>query len=234
MNWFEDLGFDDNPFSPSLEASARAAVGLDKPIRDVEYFISAGSLIFVEGARGTGKSVFLKKLSDRLGRRAVTVDGEAGAVGIRKAVRQKTSILARVFGDGPKNVVLLVDNANGLSKDAMELIKYNFDNNHFSAVVLAGTSLKHAGLSASILDRIGTRIITLPAITEEEAVLIARNRLGFSDIITDDTLRKLYKKSDKNPKAFLHMCEAACASAVAAKATTGTEQRKKKLVTTND
>ncbi len=78
MEWFEELGFDSNPFDTSLEASAKSSVGLDKPLEKLEYYVTAGSVVFVEGPLGSGKSVLLWKLADRLGGKAVYIYCSSG------------------------------------------------------------------------------------------------------------------------------------------------------------
>ena len=73
MTWFEELGFDENPFDTDPGVSTKSSVGLDKPMGEVEYCISSGSIVFVEGAEGSGKSVLLKKLDGKIGTRAAVV-----------------------------------------------------------------------------------------------------------------------------------------------------------------
>lgn len=217
MKWFEELGFDSNPFDTSIEASAKYAVGLERSFEELEYYVGSGSVVFVEGPLGSGKSVLLWKLADELGGRAVYVDCSAGEPDVRSIVRKKTSFLDRLLGKVPKDIVLLIDNAANLSPTVMGLLKYHYDNNHLGAVVFAGPSLKSAGLSPALADRISSRVIRLSALAENDAVLMVRNRLGSSAILGDDAIRKLYKMSGEDPKRFLQLCEDACNAAVASK-----------------
>ena len=120
---------------------------------------------------------------------------------------KRTSLFGRLLGKGPSNLVLLVDNAASLSAGSLELLKYYFDNNHFSAVVLAGTSLKSSGFSPSIIDRVGNRIVRIAPLAEEEALLMVKNRLGGSGLFSEGMVRKIYKMSGKNAKKFLQLCE---------------------------
>ena len=220
MEWFEEAGFDENPFSADPVFSARSSVGLEKPLADMEYYIGSGSIVFVEGAEGSGKSVLLQKLAEKLGGRAVKVDAAAATVDVRSVVSKKTSLFGRLFGKSPSNLVLLVDNAASLSPDSLELLKYYYDNNNFSAVVLAGTSLKSSGFSVSVLDRIGNRVVKIAPLAEEEALRMVRNRLGGSELFSEDVVRKIYKMSGKNTKKFLQLCENAGKNAAAAKSST--------------
>ncbi|MEK6837504.1 MAG: hypothetical protein AABX69_02530, partial [Nanoarchaeota archaeon] len=96
-------------------------------------------------------------------------------------------------------------------------LNYQYDNNHLVAVVFARASFRMAGLSPALVDRVGSRVVKLTALAENDAVLMVRNRLGSSAILGDDFIRKLYKMSGKDPKGFLQLCEDACKAAVASK-----------------
>ncbi len=216
MEWFEEFGFDGNPFSTDPAFSAGFSAGLEKQLGEMEYYVNSGSIVFVEGAEGSGKSVLLQKLAGMLGRRAVVVDA-AGDIDLREIIKSKTSPLGRLLGNPPGNLVLLVDNAKGLSPGSLELLKYYYDNNNFAAVVLAGSSLKASGLSPSVLDRIGNRVVRIAPLSEEDALLMVRNRLGSSGLFNESVARKIYKLSGKNARKFLQLCESACKKAVESK-----------------
>lgn len=207
MEWFEELGFNENPFGLEPGFSARYSAGLESQVEELEYLIKSGSFVFVEGASGSGKSVLLKLLADKLGNGAIYVNAVNG-FDAKSALRSKTSLIGHLLGKSPKNLVILVDEAGCLSKQAMEQLKYNFDNNCFGSVVLSGKSLKSAGLSASIIDRIGSRVVSIPALTEDAAVLMVARRLGNSGgLLGDDAVRRIYRRSGGNAKRFLQLCE---------------------------
>lgn len=223
MVWFEELGFDENPFDGGLAVSARKSVGLDKPLAELLYYVNAGSIVFVEGASGSGKTALLHKLSQKLGKRAIYADLSEKA-DIRSLIRKKASIIDRLFGNNPKRIVLLLDNAASLSPSAAEVIKYHYDNNNVESVVIAGTSIKAAGLPSSILDRIGDRVLRLAPLAEEEAIAMVKNRIGSSVILEEAAIRKIYRMSGKNGKKFLQLCEEACKAAAASKSQVVTEE----------
>ncbi len=212
MSWFEELGFSENPFNPDPDFSAKYSAGLERELQELEYHVSSGSFAFVEGPSGSGKSVLLKLLLKRLGGKAVFVNALDG-IDVRSIVRKKTSVISSFLGKPVKNLVVLVDHAEALATGPTELIKYYYDNNIFSSVVLAGVSLRSAGLPPSITDRIGSRVIKLRALSEDDALLIARRRLGSSDVLPDEAIRKAYNKSGGNAKKFLELCEKEAAAA---------------------
>ena len=231
MAWFEELGFGENPFDTDPDFSARSSVGLEKPLGEVEYFTVSGSMVFLEGPPGSGKSVLLKKLADKLGSKALRVDAFQAKLDLRSLVKSKTSVLGRIFGREPKNLVLMIDNAAHLPAAALGLLKFYYDNNYFSAVILTGPSIKSARLSLPVLDRIGNRVVRLAPLAEDEAVLIVRQRLGSSSMLSEDLVRKIYKLSGKNAKKFLQLCENACKTAVASKSSTVKEEHLRSLYT---
>lgn len=206
MSWFEELGFSENPFNPDPGFSAKYSAGLEKELQELDYCVSSGSFAFVEGPSGSGKSVLLRLLAKRLGSKAVFVNALDGA-DVHSIVRKKTSLIGSVFGKAARNIVVLVDHAEALTPGSMELLKYYYDNNVFGAVVLAGVTLKSARLLPSIIDRIGGRVIRLGVLGEDDALLMARRRLGSSGVLPEEAVRSVYRKSGGNAKRFLELCE---------------------------
>ncbi|MBI2145383.1 hypothetical protein HYU18_03620 [Candidatus Woesearchaeota archaeon] len=209
MEWFEELGFTENPFDTDAAFSAQYSAGLESQLEELNYLVNSGSFVFVEGEPGSGKSVLLRMLAGKFGGRVLSVDAAIDG-NIRSAVKSRVSVFGYLLGRSPRNLVALVDNAQSLSPDGFEFIKYGFDNNQFSAVVLAGSALK--GIPDSILDRVGNRVVKVPFLTEEAALLMVKRRLGSSQLLEDDSVRKLYRKSGRNAKKFLQLCEEAAKS----------------------
>ncbi len=223
MEWYEELGFEENPFDNSPGFAARFAVGLEEPLGELEYYVSSGSLVFVEGAAGSGKTVLLRKLAEEFGGKAAYADCSAGGIDVRSMIRRKASLLDRLLGRSPKNLVLMIDSTANLSANTMDLLKYHYDSNSFASIIFAGTSLKTARLSPALVDRIGSRVVKLRQLAEEDAVAMVRKRLGSfgssgsSSILGDDAVRRLYKMSGKNAVKLLQLCEKACKAAVLSK-----------------
>lgn len=241
MEWYEELGFENNPFDNSPDFAARFAVGLEGPLGELEYHVSSGSLVFVEGTAGSGKTVLLRKLAKQVGGKAVYVDRSAGEIDVRSITRRKASLLDKLLGRQPKNLVLMIDSTASLSANTMDLLKYHYDSNSFGSIIFAGSSLKSARLSPALVDRIGSRVVKLRQLSEEDAVAMVRKRLGSSgssNILGDGAVRRLYKMSGKNSAKLLQLCEKACKAVVASKSSEVNDEllvkMKKEMLITGD
>jgi len=77
MEWFEDLGFDDNPFNLNPLKTNFKLAGREKESKEILYRIASGSMLLIEGTIGTGKTALLKYAIDNFkGKgKVVYVDG---------------------------------------------------------------------------------------------------------------------------------------------------------------
>ncbi|MFH1399650.1 MAG: AAA family ATPase [Candidatus Woesearchaeota archaeon] len=216
MEWFEELDFDENPFDTNPKVFADKLVGFDQVLEELLYRINAGSLVFVEGTKGSGKTALLWNVIRHFRGRVVYVDCEklTEDLNIESLIINKYGLMGRLFKKMPENLVLLVDNVSTLSKTNAERIKYFFDQGYLLSVVFTGTSFKKVNFSKSLLERIGNRIIKLPSIEAHQAVALVRNRIGDIDIISDEIIEELFEKSGKNPRQLLVNLEKIFSNAV--------------------
>ena len=227
MKWFEELGFDYNPFSTESEFAAQFAVGLDEAARELLYFVKSADMAFVEGSKGTGKSVLLHKLAQQ-SPMAVYFDCAAQPLDVKRLLMRKSNWLKRLFGYLPTGVVLLLDNANNLPQREMDIIKYYYDNNFVASVVFSAGGLRRAKLSKGIIDRIGGRVIKLRQLDEEDAILMVSNRLGsYASLLPAEVVRAIFKEAKRDNSTFLQLCEKVCSEAVNAKAKQASEEHLK-------
>ncbi len=202
MAWFEQYDFDEDPFT----ASGRV-FGMDKIIDDLIYRVESGSMVFVEGKEGLGKSALLMKLVDFFGGKVKVFFFVCGhierKVNIEKLMVGKYGFFGRIFGARPKNMMLFLDNASSLSKRNCERIKYYFDNNFIKSVVFTGVSYSRAHFSKSVRDRIGGRVIRLKELDDNQLVDLVKERAPGVDLFSDEIIKKVYKQSGNNTKKFL-------------------------------
>ena len=133
MDWYETFDFDENPFSIDARENFDKLVDMEEHVEEMNYRINAGSMLVVEGPEGSGKTTLLMMAADKFGgrRKVVYVDCEIldKNLNITHVLQERFGIIGRLFNKKPKNMILLMDNVNYLSKKNTERIKYYFDQN---------------------------------------------------------------------------------------------------------
>lgn len=204
MEWFEELGFDNNPFELNPLETDFNLIGKEKEGKEILYRIASGSMLLIEGKTGTGKTALLKYAVDNFKGegKVVYVDGN------KLNKRLNVSDLLK-----KKGMILLMDNVQYLSKKNNERIKYYYDEDYIKSAVFTTTDYSLVNFSNAIKDRIGKNIIKLKDLSQSNALKIAKERLGDKEILPGDVLKQLYKDSD-NIKEFLRNCDLLCSYTV--------------------
>ncbi len=209
MEWYEELYFDENPFTTNPKSFADKLVGRSDVIDELFYRIRAGSMVFIEGDEGSGKTALLWNVIRRFrGRgKVIYVDcSEIEDVNIEELLDKRQGVFARLFRDKPKNMILLLDNVKKLSQTNSERVKYYFDQGYIKSVVFTGEDYLSVNFSQSLRDRIGSRIIELEPIDAYQAIALVRNRIDNLEMVEDNQIKEIFKKSG-NPKEFLNNCD---------------------------
>ncbi len=221
MEWYEELDFDENPFDTNPIRFANQLVGADDIFEELVYRINAGSMVFVQGKKGSGKtSVLWNIIKKYRGKgKVIYVDSEQleSELNIEDLLIKKYGLIGSLFKVKPKGMILLLDNVSGLGKRNMERVKYFFDEGYIHSVVFAGTDHETVGFSNSLRDRIGKRIINLKELEPFQAVTAIRNRIGENETISDELIEAVYAKSGKNMLTFLRNLETVFGKAVESK-----------------
>ena len=207
MEWYEELDYEENPFQNTEDVEL---VGYEEVIDEVLYRLEAGSMVCVEGKSGTGKTAVLKAALNKFrgtGRLIyLNAQGMSNGVNIEKVFKKKAGLIKRMFNKKPKNMVLFLDEVQNLSQKNCERLKYYFDNSFIKSVVFTSSDFSKANFTTSLKDRI-SKTIKLREIAEDEAVDIVNSRLGNDEIMSENVVKEVFSKSNKNMKIFLNNCE---------------------------
>lgn len=210
MEWYEKLDFEENPFSINPEEHLDKLVNMEEIIQEMNYRISSGSLLVIEGDEGSGKTSLLMLAAKKFGgqKNVAYVDCKIldKKLNITHVLQDRFGILGRLFDKKPKNMILLMDNVQELSKINNERLKYYFDQNYIKSIVFTTKKFSMAKFSESMKDRIGRRIVKTPKLDEYDAISLIKRRIGEKDIFNDELIKKIFKMS-KNPKELLQNCE---------------------------
>ena len=211
MEWYEELDFDENPFDTNPIKFSNKLVGIDDIFEELTYRINAGSIVFVQGKKGNGKTALLWNIIKKFRGRGKLIYVDCAALesdlNIEGLLVRKHGLIGGLLGVKPRGMILLLDNVSELSNRNMERVKYFFDEGYLNSVVFTGLDFKAVGFSKSLKDRIGKRILTLKELEPFQAVTAIRNRIGDTEIISDELIEAAFIKSGKNMLIFLNNLE---------------------------
>jgi len=206
MEWFEELGFDDNPFNLDALKTDFNFIGMDREANEILYRIASGSMLLIQGKAGTGKTALLKYAIDNF-------KGEGKVIYVDGYKLNKRLDVSNLLKKKPKGMILLMDNVQYLSKKNNERVKYYYDQDYIKSVVFTTTDYSLVSFTNAIKDRIGKNTIKLKKLKPSYAIKIAKERLNDKEILSKDVLKELYKNSD-NIKGFLRNCDLLCSHVV--------------------
>ncbi|MBN1175904.1 AAA family ATPase [Candidatus Woesearchaeota archaeon] len=208
--WYKKLGYYENPFLINPLNENTNLIGLEDEVKDVLYYVRSGSMVFVEGAAGSGKTKFLKEIIKNFKGRIIYVNAAKlkKNLNVEELLQNKNGVKGKVFNKKPKHMILIIDNVAELSQVNLERLKFFFDNAYLQSVIFSSESIKKVGFPESMLNRIGRRIIKIKHLTKEQAVELAFSRLDedpneSDSLITKAQVEEIFEKSGKNPKQFL-------------------------------
>ncbi|PIO04382.1 hypothetical protein COT48_00700 [Candidatus Woesearchaeota archaeon CG08_land_8_20_14_0_20_47_9] len=233
MQWFEKLDFYDNPFSIDTDIEDEL-IGVDDILDELYYRVESGSIVFLEGQAGTGKTAVLKKVIGRFmgSKQVIFFDCKEipdKRLNIERLMFERYGTIGKLLRLTPKNMILLLDNVPALSKKNTERAKFFFDQDFIKAIVLTGKSYSRLSMSEGIKERIGSRVIKLRRLTPEQVVELVNYRLGDAKLMNEETVKTIFKRSRGNLKRFLEYCDMACQIAVNSKSKRVKTKHLKKL-----
>jgi len=217
MNWYENRGYIEDPFSTKNGVFVQQSVNLNDAQEELAYNIEAGNMVLIEGKKGTGKTTLLFSAIERFKgeRKVIYFDCGKDTVDIKKLMQSKYGIIGRLLNLTPKGMILMLDNFTQLDPKDLERAKYYFDNNYLRSIIFTG----NGSLPENVLDRIGHHIIKLKPLTSKDAILLVKNRLGSFEFLPEKIVKKIYAKSGNDTITFLENCSKVCGAAVESQAT---------------
>ena len=167
-------------------------------------------MVFLEGREGSGKTSLLKQLIQKFRgfRNVIYIDLEKQdrkSFNLKRIMQKRYGFFGSLMNITPKNIILLLDNVEKISRKNAGFIKYYFDHGYIRSAVFAGESYTKAKLPRGIKERIGKRVLKIKKLTCDEALQLFRNRTD-DKLIPDILVKKLYKKSSTTTD-FLEKCD---------------------------
>jgi hypothetical protein len=213
--WFRSIGFYNNPFSIKPAPFDFKLFGQEDILDELMYKIPAGTMSFIEGNLGTGKSSLMKHMIHKFKGKGKVIFFSCNRIdndlNIEELLIGKYGFWGKLFGMHPKDMILLLDESQELTAENTERVKYFFDQGNFKSVVFAGTDYSEVKLHESIRERIGEDgVLKMKKLSDDDAVELVRNRIGNLNILNDELIKKLWDVAGKNPRRLLQRCDKAC------------------------
>jgi|TARA_B100001971_G_C18059520_1_gene467176 chromosomal replication initiation ATPase DnaA len=205
--WYEEVGFNNNPFSIKPAAYHNELYGYD--VVSMISQVNDGKVLFIEGEYGKGKTTILKKIIKEFGGKNKLIyyscNRTEDNLDIQKLVDERPGFFSRIFGNAPNDMILLLDEVQDLlAEDSDQIVKSY--KKFFKSIVLVSSDYKEIKFSNGLKEIIGDNVIRLEELSDEDSIKIIRKRVG-DRLLTDDQIKKIAKKSDNNPRKLLKNCE---------------------------
>ncbi|MBR9691084.1 hypothetical protein GOV08_05365 [Candidatus Woesearchaeota archaeon] len=212
--WFQKLGYKQNPFIIKPYAFNEDLQGYRVQIRKVNTSIKRGRVIFIEGDYGVGKTAVLKEIIKAFkGKKKLiyySANRSEGSIPFDALIKGRAGPLGKMFGVRPKELILMIDEAQKLTLHDCEKIEYLIKKGHFRSVILVSDSYAKANLTDSLRRKIGNKVLSLgEVISDYTAVKIVRTRLGKKNrkFMQPKIIKEVFERANRNPRTLLEHLE---------------------------
>lgn len=219
MTWFKELKFTTNPLdirpNPNL-------IGLKEQEKEIINYILKEDICFVNGLTGSGKSSMLKRIQRILkNHEFVYLDAHdlPPKFSLEKELKKKRSFFDKLaFREFPKQKpVLIIDEFQSTDPRLILNARSKWedpDKRIIKSIVVAQISRHLDNCSPSFKERIGSKIVEMRTLTNDELKEMLKRRLycrkldtNFAARFNDDALDLIVKSAGKNPRKVLEYAE---------------------------
>lgn len=210
--WYKKYGWHENPFS--VKPTSEKLVDLDKKREKLLKFVHSGTICFLTGPAGVGKSSALKWIQHNIkGHTPIYLDAEQlgeDLFDLAEYLKQHRTLWETIMGhEYPKSVIILLDEAHATEDKLKKTLKLYWDHDYIKSIVITQIpSLKN--FSSSIRNRIGNRIIKLDKMHDKDAHKMIELRTEDNNPFTKEAIESIAKKSSHIPRKILENCEIVC------------------------
>jgi hypothetical protein len=211
--WYEQLGFKENPLdvrpSPLL-------VGLERQEEQLVNHVLKGEICFLNGLTGSGKSSLLLRVQKNLKNHAfVYLDAQElpKSFNLEEELKNKRNFFDRItFRQYPsKTPVLIIDEFQSTDKNLILEARAKWENpdeKRIKSIIIAQISKYLKNVTPAFKERLGSRIIELPTLDDEEMKDILKLRLqirgaNYCNKLHNEALNLLVACADGNPRKLL-------------------------------
>jgi len=215
--WYQELGFEENPFTIKPVKHRDQLVGVDEKARDIIKLIQAGKVVFITGDYGRGKTSLLQRIIKRFqGQRKVAYfSGNQ----IEKHLDMDSILInaggffSRLFRVKSEDVILLLDEVQDLNQNDVDEIVSAYEEGYLKSVIIVSAQLSPQKADEMFGGLIGKNTFELEGLTEDQALELIKSRVGEIALLPDEVILRIHG-IDPNPRSILKNCEDVCKFAV--------------------
>jgi len=208
--WYRNFKWKSNPFfvksNPNL-------VGVEKEKESLMNHLDGRNMCFIQGDSGMGKTSLLKWAELKVNGTSIYMDCEVirDDFDLDNYVKAHRSLWKGFFGSSPKNVILLIDEAQASTKNFRNAVKLLWESETVKSVVFSQTH-DIGNMSTALRNRIGKRIISLSKMNKEDALEMIESRTKMRNPFEKEAMLEICEKSNYIPRVILENCERICIS----------------------
>lgn len=215
MTWFRELKFAGNPLDVRPNSNL---VGLERQEAQLQNHIKKEHICFLNGLTGSGKTSLLMKIQKEMkGHKFIYLDAHdlPKDFNLSMELRNKRSFFDRLWlrNSPSKKPVLIIDEFQATDPDVVLEARAKWehpDKKKIRSIVISQISKELDNVTPSFKERLGSRIIMMDELDEEELKEVLRRRLynprtkvNFIDKFKPDALKFLINCSGANPRRLL-------------------------------
>ncbi|MFH1642528.1 MAG: hypothetical protein ABIC04_06555 [Nanoarchaeota archaeon] len=209
LPWYRKIGYFNNPFSIKPASFHDSLFGVDDKVDEIIKSIKAGQCCFIAGEYGSGKTSALKRIIHQFKNKGKVIyysfSLSSKSLDINKLLVGRSGFFRRLFGIMATDVILLLDEVSDMTVKDSRQIKEYYDEGHFKSIVFVGKDLDNS-VPTIVKNMVRSNIYTFKGLSDSDAVQLVRKRIGKLQMISDDTIIKVNKKSN-NPRDLLKNME---------------------------
>ncbi len=219
--WYEKIGYAYNPFIIKPGFFDDEVVGYDAQVDKLVDMLQNGEMAFLEGHFGLGKTSIIKYVINEFSGKNKVIyisrNRSDRAMNYSNLLKGASKGFKGFLKIKAKNAILIVDETAKINARDCEQIEEFHKSGHFKSVLFVDASYKDARLNKSTKKLIGKSVVILKPLTPKGALELVRSRLdGNEELVSDEIVKAVYAKSDKNTRRFLENMEDVCRVAISA------------------
>jgi energy-coupling factor transporter ATP-binding protein EcfA2 len=216
LTWYNQLGFRQNPFTikPSSE---RKIIGNEESIKEILLGVEQGKVLLIEGEYGFGKTTLLKRIVEQFKDDFRIIyfsrNKKESSIDFDEMLINAGGFFHKLFRLRKKHNILLIDEAQDLNLKDLELLPKYYKDQFFHSIALVSHDFSTTKFPDELKLLFDGNIFPIKSISEDEAVVLIRKRVGDLPLLTDDIIKETFRHS-KNPRKLLEDLEDICRIAV--------------------